>query len=125
MVDDIIARLDKCDVQRASIDALAASLETGKAAVIAFLEGVGREPERTLPAEILFREAKARFDQLLAAWGDAKARSLARRRVERYLAEADNARKETQTTLADLRDASPGTMPVICLSSGATSPHAE
>jgi chromosome segregation protein len=65
-LDDIIARLDRCDLQRASIDALAASLETGKAAVIAFLESVGREPDRTLPAEILFREAKARFDQLLA-----------------------------------------------------------
>jgi hypothetical protein len=62
---------------------------------------------------------------LLADWGDAKARSLARRRVERDLTEADRARKETQAALADLREAWPGAMMAIGISSDATPPYAD
>ncbi|MDB5603508.1 MAG: hypothetical protein JWP25_408 [Bradyrhizobium sp.] len=53
-LDDILARLGKCDSQRAGIDALAASLQSGKIAVRAFLESVGRVPDRALPPDILF-----------------------------------------------------------------------
>src|SRR5262249_40430764 len=73
--DEIVSRLDKCDLQRADIQALSAGLDASKEAVIAFLESVDREANRTLSAEVLFREAKGRFDQLQVAWGDAKARS--------------------------------------------------
>ena len=124
-LDGILARLGKCDSQRAGIDALAASLQSGKIAVIAFLESVGRVPDRALPPDILFREAKARVDQLLAAWGDAKARSVAKRRIERDLAEADAARETAQSALAKLREAWPAAMAGIGSADDATPAHAE
>jgi uncharacterized protein YhaN len=123
--DEIVSRLEKHDLHRASIDTLAANLEAGKSAVIAFLHSVGREPDRTLPADILFREAKGRFDQLQAAWGDARARSAAKSRLERDLAEADEARKQTQTTLTGLQEAWPTTMMAIGQPGNATPAHAD
>jgi chromosome segregation protein len=90
-VDQLIARMAKLDEQRSGLDALAASQEAGKAAVIALLELMGRAPDKTLPAEILFREARSRLDELQKAWTDARTRAVARQRAERDLAEAQKA----------------------------------
>lgn len=69
-VDDVLDRLRKRDAQKPEIDALGAGLEAGKAGVVAFLENARRNPDRGLAAEILFREAKAHFEELQAAWAD-------------------------------------------------------
>ncbi|MET0878637.1 MAG: AAA family ATPase, partial [Tardiphaga sp.] len=90
-VDALVARMAKCDAQQADLDALAAGQESGRVAVIALLEQMGRTPDRTLPAEILYREARSRLDELQKAWSDARARAVARQRAERDLAEAQKA----------------------------------
>jgi uncharacterized protein YhaN len=87
-LDVVLSKLRKCDSQKLEIDALAASLKSGKAAVIAFLECAGRAADHALAPEILFREAKARFDELQAAWADTKARAVAKKRAERDMSEA-------------------------------------
>jgi uncharacterized protein YhaN len=124
-LDDVLARLGKRDAQKAGINALALSLESGKAAVIAFLESVGRVPDRTLPPDILFREAKARFDGLQAAWADAKARSVAKRRIERDLTEAVGAHEAAEAVLSSQRAVWPAAMAGIGLPSEATPTQAE
>ncbi|MBV5268848.1 MAG: hypothetical protein JZU55_01615 [Afipia sp.] len=124
-LDDILHRLDKSDAQKADIDALAAALDTGKDAVISFLENTGRSPDRSLPPDILFREAKARFDELQRAWADARARSASKVRIERDLNEASAARDAAQSGLADLRQAWPAAMTSIGLTGEATPAQAE
>lgn len=124
-LDDILHRLDKRDAQKADIDALAAALDTGKAAVISFLESTGRSPDRTLPPDILFREAKARFDELQRAWADARARSASKLRIERDLNEASAARDTAQSGVTDLRQAWPEAMTSIGLTGEATPAQAE
>ncbi|HEY0331023.1 MAG TPA: AAA family ATPase [Rhodopseudomonas sp.] len=108
--DDIAKRLDKCDAQKAALAALAAALEQGKLAVLGFLDSTGRVADRALAAELLYREAKARFDALQGAWADAKARAVAKSRIERDLTEAKAAREAAQTALARHRAAWPAAM---------------
>ncbi|ABE40851.1 conserved hypothetical protein [Rhodopseudomonas palustris BisB5] len=124
-LDDVVARLDKCDLQRAGIDALATALEDGKSAIIAFLDSVGRRSVPTAPAAVLYREAKGRFDQLQAAWSETKARAVEKARLERDLTEADAARAQIETRLADLRQHWPRTMSAIGLATDATPVQAE
>lgn len=124
-LDDILGRLGKYDAQKADIGALTASLESSKTAVIAFLESAGRLPDRTLGPDILFREAKARFDELQTVWSDAKARLVAMRRIERDLSEAGVAREAAQAALAGRREAWPAAMVGIGLSGEATLAQAE
>lgn len=124
-LDDILSRLDKRDGQKASIDALAANLDTGKVAIMAFLNHVGRPPDHTLPPDILFREAKARLDELQKAWADAKARLVAKQRIERDLNEADAGRDAAHRGLADLHQAWPSAMAGIGLNGETTTAQAE
>ncbi|MEH6949909.1 AAA family ATPase [Nitrobacter sp. NHB1] len=124
-LDGILNRLDKRDAQKAGIDALAATLDANKAAVIAFLEGAGRSPDRTLPPNILFREAKARFDELQRAWTEARARSASKMRIERDVREATAARDAAQSGLSDLLQVWPMAMTGIGLTGEATTPQAE
>lgn len=123
-LDGILNRLDKCDAQKADIDALAATLAAGKTAVIAFLESTGRSPDRTLSPDILFREAKARFDELQRAWADARARSASKLRIERDLNEAEVVHGAAQSGLASLRQVWPVAMTSIGLAGEATSAQA-
>ncbi|MGN6308726.1 MAG: AAA family ATPase [Xanthobacteraceae bacterium] len=124
-VDDLLQRLDKLDAQRAGIAALVAGLDAGKAATIAFLESAGRTPDRTFAAEILYREAKTRLDELRTAWADAKARAVSRQRIERDLREADAARATARDALAALMQGWPGAMAGIALGEMATPVEAE
>jgi chromosome segregation protein len=124
-LDDILARVDKLDAKKAAINAIVASLECGKAAVISFLDSVGRVPDRTMPPEFLFREAKARFDELQAAWADAKARSVAKRRIERDLTEAVAAREMAQAAHVGQREAWPAAVANIGLTGAVTLAQAE
>lgn len=124
-LQEIVGRLDRRDAQRAEIAALEMNLETGKAAVIAFLEAAGRRPDRALSAEVLFREAKSRLDELQAAWTDSKARAVARQRIARDLNEAAAARDTAGRALAALRQSWPAAMAVIGLAADATPAQAE
>ncbi|NVN84939.1 MAG: AAA family ATPase [Rhodopseudomonas sp.] len=123
--DDILARLGRRDAEQAGIDALAANLDSGKAAVLSFLDSTGRVPDRSLAPDLLFREAKARFEELQAAWAEAKARSVAEKRIERDLTEATSAREIAQATLDRAHEAWPAAMTGIGLSGEATSVQAE
>jgi chromosome segregation protein len=124
-LDDIIGRQGKCDLQRAAIDAQAMALSDGKAAIIGFLDSVGRGADPTAAAGVLYREAKGRFDQLVNAWSDAKARAATRARIERDLAETGSARETCQRRLADLRQHWPQTMRAIGLAAEASAAHVE
>ncbi|MCA6111593.1 YhaN family protein [Bradyrhizobium cenepequi] len=125
-LDDVLSKLRKCDSQKFEVDALASSLELGKAAVIAFLECAGRTADPTLAPEILFREAKARFDELQAARADTKARSVAKKRAERDMAEAKAEVEAAEAELAEVRRRLwPAAMSGIGLSEAATPAEAE
>ncbi|MGB3445639.1 MAG: AAA family ATPase, partial [Xanthobacteraceae bacterium] len=124
-VGDILQRLGRLDAQRAELAALTASLEAGKNATVAFLESAGRAPDRALAADILYREAKTRLDELRAAWGDARTRAVSRQRIERDLREAEAARAAARDTLAVLMQAWPGAMAGIALAEMATPAEAE
>jgi uncharacterized protein YhaN len=87
-IEDILVRLSKLDAHKVSIDALAAGLDSGKAALIAFLGSVGRTPDPDLAPDILYRESKARVEELQTAWADARAHAVRQQRVERDLSEA-------------------------------------
>jgi chromosome segregation protein len=124
-VEDILTKLGKMDAQKANLDALAASLESGKAALITFLGSVGRVPDATLPADNLFREAKARVDELQAVWADARARAVARQRVGRDLSEAATAVGNAQAALTEQRQAWPAAMDGIGFTYTASTAEAE
>jgi uncharacterized protein YhaN len=124
-VDGVLNRLDKLEGQKAGIGALTARLDAGKAAVVSFLESVGRVPDRALPTAVLFREAKARFDELQQAWADAKARSVEKRRIARDLAEAETARDAAHAVLAAQQKMWPAAMTAIGLVGVATPAQAE
>lgn len=124
-VDDILQRLGKYDAQRAGLAALAASLDAGKDATIAFLESAGRTPDRTLAADILYREARTRLEELRTAWADAKARVAGRQRIERDLREAEAARAAAINALAAVMQGWPGAMAGIALAGTATPAEAE
>lgn len=124
-LDDILNRLDKRDTQKVAIDALVAALDAGKTAIIAFLESTGRSPDSALPPDILFREAKSRFDELQAAWLDAMARSVSKQRIERDLNEAAAAYGTAQSGLTDIGQAWPTAMTSIGLAGETTSAQAK
>jgi len=123
--DDILQRLGKLDAQRVDIAALVTSLDAGKAATIAFLESAGRTPDRTLAADILYREARTRLDELRTAWSDAKTRAISRQRIERDLRDADAARAAARDALTALMQVWPGAMAGIALVGMATPVEAE
>ncbi|MCG6205794.1 AAA family ATPase [Rhodopseudomonas sp. HC1] len=123
--DEIVGKLAKCDLQRAAIDAQAMALNDGRTAILGFLGSVGRHGDPSAPAGALYREAKARYDQLVAAWSDAKARAAALARIERDLAEADTARETCERSLADQRQHWPLTMGAIGLAADASPAQAE
>lgn len=118
--DEAIAKLAKCDLQRAGIDAQAITLSEGKTAIAGFLESVNRHPDPKAPADVLYREAKARVDQMVAAWSDAKARAAARQRSERDVAEAEVARTSCENRLAELHRDWPQIMQSIGLATDAS-----
>lgn len=124
-IENILNKLGKLDAHKVDLNALAASLESGKAALIAFLRSVGRTPDSALTPEILFREAKARVDQLQAAWADARTRVVKRERVERDLSEVATALAAAQTALAAQRAVWPGAMDGVGLDGTVIAAEAE
>jgi hypothetical protein len=124
-VEDILGRLSKLDDQKESIDTNVAALESGKMAVIAFLKSVGRIPDSALAPEILFREAKSRFEELQAAWSDAKALVVEKRRTERDLSEAQSALNEARSAIVKCGDAWPNAMAGISCELASTPAQAE
>ncbi len=119
-LDEVLLRFGKLAAQKAEIEALAAGLASGKTALVAFLAGTGRIADDKLPADVLYREAKARIDALQAAWADAKARAVTIKRIERDLSEAEAARAAGETKLASLRQMWPAAMNGIGLSAHTT-----
>ncbi len=124
-IDGILARLHKLAPQKIEIDALAEALRAGGQAAAAFLESVGRTPDRGLAAEVLFREAKGRLDQLNAAWADGRARAVAKQRTARDLAEAEAERARAAARLDELRAQWPAAMADIGLPAHATPAQAQ
>jgi len=124
-VEDILTGLGKMEAQRANLGALAASLESGKVACITFLRSVGRVPDATLPVDNLYREAKARVDELQALWAEAKARAATLQRVARDLSEAVAAVGKAHATLTAQRLAWPEAVDGIGLPDTAGAPEAE
>lgn len=119
-LDDILRRLDKLDAQKADILALESELAVGKDAILSFLESAGRRPDRASPPDVLFREARARLDELQKVWADAKARNVAKARIERDMSEANGAREEAGRALDSLRKEWPAAMAGIGLGGEAT-----
>ena len=124
-VEDIVSRLGQLDAHKVNLEALTATLESGKSALIAFLGSVGRAADVAASPDMLFREAKARVDELRAAWADARERAVARKRVERDLSEAAVAVTAAQTALAALRQSWPAAMHSIGLDESAGAAEAE
>jgi uncharacterized protein YhaN len=124
-VEDVLNRLGKMDAHRINLDALAASIESGKAALLAFLGSVGLAHDAALPPEVLYREGKARVDALQKASADARARDVKRHLIERNLAEAVTAVAAAQAALATQRQAWPVAMDGIGLAVAAIPAEAE
>ncbi|MBC7584060.1 MAG: AAA family ATPase [Tardiphaga sp.] len=124
-VDQLIGRIGRLEEQQAELDALAAAQEAGKTAVIALLEAMGRAPDRSLPADILYREARSRLDELQKAWTDARARAVARQRAERDLAEAQRAQDQATAVLAEQAGLWPAALASIGLRKEASPAEAE
>ncbi|MDB5500790.1 MAG: hypothetical protein JWR89_692, partial [Tardiphaga sp.] len=109
-VDQLVARMARLDEQQAELGALAAGQDAGKAAVLSLLASMGRVPDPSLPAEILFREARSRLDELQKVWTDARARAVARQRADRDLAEAQKALDTLAQAAVEHAQAWPGAM---------------
>lgn len=124
-IEDILNKLEKLDAHKVNLDALACGLDAGKAALIVFLGSVGRTPDPTLAPDILYREAKARVDELQAAWADAKARAVKQQSMERDLAEARAALDSARAALAAQREAWPAAMDGIGLTESVGAAEAE
>lgn len=90
-VESLRARIGKLAVQRSGIAALTAQLADSHAALVTLLTHLGRTPDQDTAADILHREAQGRLDELQKIWTEARARSVARDRADRDLAEADAA----------------------------------
>jgi uncharacterized protein YhaN len=124
-IEDILNKLGKLDAHKINLDALTASLDSGKAALIAFFGRVGRAPDVALAPEILFREAKGRVDELQSAWADARARAVKQQRVESDLSEATMAFAAAQTALVLQCEHWPAAMDRIGLVQSVTAAEAE
>jgi chromosome segregation protein len=124
-VDALIGRVARLDEQQAELDALAAGQEAGKTAMISLLEAMGRSPDHTLSADILYREARSRLDELQKAWTDARARAVARQRAERDLAEAQSALDQAARVLAEQAERWPLALAPIGLPGKASAAEAE
>ena len=124
-VEALISRLVACDAKKADIGAIEAGLAGGKVAILAFLENAGRSADPALPADILFREAKARLEQLQEAWTEARTRSATKLRIDRDLIEAEAASKSAHETLAQIVSQWPAAMAGIGLGDGTSAVEAE
>jgi len=124
-IDRLLEQLARRDAQQAALDALAATLDSGKAAVIAFLDWTGRAADPQLPAEVLYREARARLDALQSAWTEAKTRSIRKQAIERDLREAAIERDAAYATRDGHRAAWPAAMTAVGLSGEATPAQAD
>ena len=89
--DQIVARLGVCHTQQAELEMRGARLQESQAALLTLLVAMGRTPDASLSAELLYREAKSRLDELQKHWINARERDVARRRADRDLAEANAA----------------------------------
>jgi uncharacterized protein YhaN len=78
-----------------------------------------------LAADILYREARTRLDELRTAWADARTRAVSRQRIERDLCEAEATRTAARDALAALMQAWPGAMAGIALAATAAPAEAE
>ncbi|MDB5616559.1 YhaN family protein [Tardiphaga sp.] len=124
-VDQLIGRVARLDEQQAELDALAAGQEAGRTAVISLLEAMGRTPDRSLPADILYREARSRHGELQKAWTDVRARAVARQRAERDLVETQAALDQAARVLAELTELWPSALRPIGLRADASPAEAE
>jgi uncharacterized protein YhaN len=124
-VDQILQRIARRDALQADLDALAATQDANRTGVVALLESMGRTPDRALPADILFREARSRLDELQKGWADTKARAVTRQRAERDLAEAEAALDQATRSLAEHHGAWPAALAPIGFSGSASTAEAE
>ncbi|MBN8956401.1 MAG: AAA family ATPase [Rhizobiales bacterium] len=124
-VDGIVTRLRKQDAQKIEIQTLSEALAARKRGAIAFLEGVGRTPDETLAVDILFREAKARLDELNAQWAESKVRAAEKQHADRALAKAIAAGEEASKRVAELQSGWPQAMAGIGLAANATTEEAK
>lgn len=124
-IDSLLARLRKRDASQAELAALTESLEAGKKAVALFLESTDRSADLRLPADILFREAKIRFEEMQTLWVTARERAVAKYRLERDLAEAKAAHDNATEKETALRQRWPAAMAAIGVPSDATLAQAE
>jgi len=124
-VEALIGRLNACDAKKLDIAVLDERLSTAKDAVVAFLVSAGRVPDVAAAPDILFREAKSRFDQLLDAWTESRTRSVAKIRVERDLEEAEAAKVSSQELLGRLGSQWPAAMTGIGLSAATSAVEAD
>lgn len=123
--EELVARVKKCDSRQADVEVMEASLSAAKGGVIAFLESTGRRCDRELPADILYAEAKGRFDELLDAWGDARAHEVAKNRLQNDIAEVRGEQKRIAEALDKLKATWPRVMAGIGLSADVTPAYAE
>lgn len=124
-VEALISRLNACEARRSDVGVLEASLAESKGAIVALLESAGRVVDETLPAVVLFREAKARLDELQNAWTEARTRSLTKARIERDLSEALAARALVQSMLAQHMSQWPAAMMGIGLRNDTSAAEAD
>lgn len=124
-VETLIGRLNSRDGKKAEIGAIEASLAGSKGAIVAFLASAGRSADAGLPSDVLFREARARLEQLQDAWTEARTRSKAKERMERDVSEAEAARISAQKLVAELASQWPAAMAGIGLVGGTSAVEAD
>ncbi len=107
------------------IDVLEMSLSDCRGAIAAFLESAGRVADGALSPAVLYREAKARLDELQAAWTEAQTRSVTKARIEREFAEAHAAWTRAQDLLAQYAALWPAAMDGIGLGPETTAAQAD
>jgi len=124
-VEALIGRCNACDAKKADIGVLDASLAGRKGAILAFMESAGRVADAALPPDVLFREAKARLDQLLDAWTEARTRTVTKARSERDFKETEAARTSAQELLTQHTSQWPAAMTGIGLGGGTSTVEAD
>jgi chromosome segregation protein len=100
-VAGIVSRRGSLMARLSEIDALAAKVESRRAALIGILRDHGATPDSHLPADLLFREAQAMLAVLQRDWTASRAQEEARRRAGRDVTEAAAALERAEAVLSD------------------------
>ena len=101
------------------------SLDSAKNDLLAFLGFVGRTANPAIAADTLYREAKARYEELQSLWTEARARAAVKKRIEHDLAEARASTETAMIAVEELRRLWPTAMAAVSLPESATTAEAE